>query len=72
MLMYKVSCILLLTTTLLSQPVMAAEDSVPDIDLLEFLGTIAGLESMGVDIDLLLDDSEPTEDMVNNNDENDE
>ena len=44
---------------LLVQPLSAADEveldeTAPDIELLEFLGAIAGLESMGVDIDELL------------------
>ena len=40
----------------------AGDDEVmPDIDLLEFLGTIAGLENMGVEIDELLAGSEADE-----------
>lgn len=70
--MHKVSGAVLLIITVLSPVIIAAEETTPEIDLLEFLGTIAGLESMGVDIDLLLDDPESNEGMVSNNDENDE
>lgn len=70
--MHKVSVVLLLIITVFSPMIIAAEDTAPEIDLLEFLGTIAGLESMGVDIDLLLDDPESNEGVVGNNDENDE
>lgn len=70
--MHKVSVVLLLIITVFSPMIIAAEATAPEIDLLEFLGTIAGLESMGVDIDLLLDDPESNEGVVGNNDENDE
>ena len=36
-------------------PALANDDLPEDIALLEFLGTIAGLESMGIEIDALLD-----------------
>lgn len=39
---------------LFTQSISATDELVPDIDLLEFLGTIAGLESMGIEIDQLL------------------
>ena len=39
---------------MLTQAANATDELVPDIDLLEFLGTIAGLENMGVEIDELL------------------
>lgn len=50
-----VATILLL---LLTKSISATDELIPDIDLLEFLGTIAGLESMGVEIDQLLAGSE--------------
>ena len=40
---------------LFSNTISATDELIPDIDLLEFLGTIAGLEGMGVEIDLLLE-----------------
>jgi len=43
-----------LLSFLLAQTTSATDELVPDIDLLEFLGTIAGLENMGVEIDELL------------------
>lgn len=43
---------------LLAQTAGAGSEDVPDIELLEFLGTIAGLESMGIEIDELLAGSE--------------
>nr|CAA6802648.1 MAG: Unknown protein [uncultured Thiotrichaceae bacterium] len=68
----KASCTLLLWTVLFYQTVLAIDDVPLDLDLLEFLGTIAGLESMGVDIDLILDDPESTEVVVENNGEDNE
>jgi hypothetical protein len=57
---------------LICLPVLAVEEPVVDIELLEFLGTIAGLESMGVDIDLLLSGMETNGDELMNDGENDE
>jgi hypothetical protein len=70
--MHKASRILLLWGALMYQSVLATEERVADIELLEFLGTIAGLESMGVDIDLLLNGLEVRGDELVSDGENDE
>lgn len=54
---------MVLALCLLAQRISATSEIAPEIDLLEFLGTIAGLESMGVDIDELLAGSETDDDV---------
>lgn len=56
---------------LLSTTTSATDELIPEIDLLEFLGTIAGLEGMGVEIDLLLEGSLSEGDETMSDGEND-